>query len=190
MGRYPCAQPHTMRSTLRVLTLSDKVGYARAGPSPYLLAPASDVFSTPTGWPPSNWAYAAVAKLRFTELTKSMCLQCLSRQECDASSLRLPTPQQPLCTRCLGPKEEPVRIRRVKAKRELEEVRDDFITQGYKVKAEGNTSTVMEKKYNGSTGGHIGVALFTVWWTLGIGNLVYWLIVRKSDEVMIKLGAE
>ena len=48
----------------------------------------------------------------------------------------------------------------------------------------------MEKKYNGSTGGHIAVALFTVWWTIGIGNLVYWLIVRKSDEVMIKLGAE
>ena len=83
-----------------------------------------------------------------------------------------------------------VRIRRVKTKRELEEVRDDFITQGYKVKAEGNTSTVMEKKYNGSTGGHIGVLLLTVWFTAGIGNLIYWLIVRKSDEVMIKLGAE
>ena len=83
-----------------------------------------------------------------------------------------------------------VRIRRVKSKRELEEIRDDFITQGYKIKAEGNTSTVVEKKFNGSTGGHIGVALFTVWWTLGIGNLIYWLIVRKADEVMIKIGGE
>ena len=83
-----------------------------------------------------------------------------------------------------------VRIRRVKTKRELEEVRDDFITQGYKVKAEGNTSTVMQKNYNGSLGGHIAVGLFVGWWTLGFANLIYWLIVRKSDEVMIKLGAE
>lgn len=79
------------------------------------------------------------------------------------------------------------RIRHAKNTAELEAVRDDYITQGYSVSNEGQNSTVLKKSSWGTLSGHILVALFTVWWTLGIGNLVYALIVHKEDEVMIKV---
>lgn len=82
------------------------------------------------------------------------------------------------------------RIRHTTTQREFEQTRDEYITQGYKVESEGETGTMMKKSTWGSTAGHIGVALFTVWWTLGLGNLVYALIVHKSDEVMLKLDTE
>jgi hypothetical protein len=79
------------------------------------------------------------------------------------------------------------RIRHAKDQKELEAVRDDYITQGYSVKNEGLNTTILNKSSWGTLSGHILVALFTIWWTLGIGNLVYALIVHKSDEVMIKI---
>lgn len=79
------------------------------------------------------------------------------------------------------------RIRRVSTSREAEQVRDDFITQGYKVKSEGEQTTMMERSSWGTLTGHVLVALLTVWWTLGIGNLVYALAAHKSDAVMIKV---
>ena len=81
------------------------------------------------------------------------------------------------------------RIRHAKDRAELEAVRDDYITQGYAVKNEGENTTLMGKSYWGSLSMHLVVALFTVWWTLGIGNLVYALGAHKSDEVMIKIDA-
>ncbi len=39
----------------------------------------------------------------------------------------------------------------------------------------------------GSMGAHLLVALFTVWWTIGIGNLVYALVAHyTADQVLIK----
>lgn len=82
------------------------------------------------------------------------------------------------------------RIRHAKSVREAEQLRDEYITQGYKVESAGENTTVVKKSTWGSTAGHIGVAVFTVWWTLGLGNLVYALIVHKSDEVLIKVDVE
>jgi hypothetical protein len=81
------------------------------------------------------------------------------------------------------------RIRHAKDRAQAEQMLDEFITQGYKVENSGETGMLVKKSTWGSTAGHIGVALFTVWWTLGLGNLVYALIVHKSDEVMIKIDA-
>lgn len=37
---------------------------------------------------------------------------------------------------------------------------------------------------------HVLVALLTVWWTIGIGNLIYAVIAHfTADQVMIKLDA-
>src|SRR4051794_23611325 len=81
------------------------------------------------------------------------------------------------------------RIRRVADQREAERTRDDMITTGYKVKAEGENSVLMSNAGWGSVGGHIVVALLTVWWTLGLGNLVYALIAHytQGDSVLIKI---
>jgi hypothetical protein len=40
------------------------------------------------------------------------------------------------------------------------------------------------KKNTATTSGHIWVALFTIWWTLGIGNLIYWLANKKTKKIM------
>ena len=79
------------------------------------------------------------------------------------------------------------RIRHAKSVREAEQMRDEFVTLGYKVESTGENTTVVKKSTWGSAPGHIGVALFTIWWTLGLGNLVYALIAHKSDEVLIKV---
>jgi hypothetical protein len=80
------------------------------------------------------------------------------------------------------------RIRRVNSRRELETVRDDFITQGYEVLNEGETSLLMRKSTWGSTGTHVVIGLFTIWWTIGIGNLIYAVVAHSgADQVMLKL---
>lgn len=82
------------------------------------------------------------------------------------------------------------RIRHAATRRELESARDDFITQGYEVLKEGEATTLMRKSTWGSVGIHVLVALLTVWWTIGIGNLVYAVIAHfTADQVMIKLDA-
>lgn len=50
---------------------------------------------------------------------------------------------------------------------------DDEKVEGWKVKQDGDERVVMAKPNYGSGGGHLVVALLTVWWTLGIGNLLY-----------------
>jgi hypothetical protein len=82
------------------------------------------------------------------------------------------------------------RIRHAKSVREAEQMRDEFITLGYKVESSGENTTIVKKTSWGSVSGHLLVALFTVWWTLGLGNLAYALIAHKSDEVLIKTDEE
>lgn len=83
------------------------------------------------------------------------------------------------------------RIRRVDDSREMEKVVDDFITQGFKVKQQGERSTMMKKHTWGSGSGHIVVAALTIWWTLGIGNIAYAIYKHyTSDEVQIKVEGE
>lgn len=80
------------------------------------------------------------------------------------------------------------RIRRVDGQKEMEKVIDDFITQGYKIKNQGERSTLMKKKTWGSGGMHIVVAVLTLWWTLGIGNAVYAIYkYLTAEEVQIKI---
>jgi hypothetical protein len=57
------------------------------------------------------------------------------------------------------------------------------------VKSTGESTTIVAKVYWGSLVGHLLVLLLTVWWTLGIGNLIYALAAHKSDEVLIKVDA-
>lgn len=80
------------------------------------------------------------------------------------------------------------RIRRVVDPREMERVRDDLITTGYTVKSSGSSTTLMSNAGWGTLGTHIIVFLLTVWWTAGLGNLVYAVYAHsKGDEVLIKV---
>ena len=83
------------------------------------------------------------------------------------------------------------RIRRVDDAREMEKVIDDFVTQGYKIKSQGERSSMMKKHTWGSGSGHIVVAALTIWWTLGIGNVAYAIYKnRTAEEVQIKVEGE
>ncbi len=37
---------------------------------------------------------------------------------------------------------------------------------------------------NGSTTGHILIAFFTLWWTLGIGNLIYYFAKNEKKKIL------
>jgi hypothetical protein len=82
------------------------------------------------------------------------------------------------------------RVRHAKSVREAEQLRDEFVTLGYKVESTGEATTVVKKSTWGSVAGHLGVALLTVWWTFGLGNLAYALIAHKSDEVLIRVDTD
>lgn len=80
------------------------------------------------------------------------------------------------------------RIRRVDDQREMEKVIDDFVTQGYKIKSQGERTAMMKKKNFGSVGVHILILIFVGWWTLGIANAVYAAYKYfTADEVQIKV---
>ncbi len=80
------------------------------------------------------------------------------------------------------------RIRRVESQREMDAIVDDYITQGYVSLTTGENTTLLRKKSWGTTGGHVICALLTVWWTIGLGNLIYALIAHYSAEkVLVRL---
>lgn len=50
---------------------------------------------------------------------------------------------------------------------------EDEQTEGWSIDEDGDERVVLVKRGYGTLGGHILVAILTVWWTLGIGNGVY-----------------
>jgi hypothetical protein len=81
------------------------------------------------------------------------------------------------------------RIRRVDSIKEMERVVDDFITQGYKAKSRGEESARLVKEAPKDK--HLLVALLTIWWTFGLGNLLYAVLPSKiEDDVLVRLEAK
>lgn len=50
---------------------------------------------------------------------------------------------------------------------------EDEQTEGWKINEDGDDKVVLYKPNYGSMGGHVLIAVLTVWWTLGIGNALY-----------------
>lgn len=50
--------------------------------------------------------------------------------------------------------------------------------------AEETPEYFLLKRNTASLGGHVLVFILTFWWTLGIGNLVYWLLSNKKKKVV------
>lgn len=85
-----------------------------------------------------------------------------------------------------------MRIRKVRSEKEFEEVLDEYITIGYNEKERGEKTAMMMKTEYGGVSSHILIFAFTIWWTFGLGN-VLWAIYnyyQKSDKVLIKLLEE
>lgn len=80
------------------------------------------------------------------------------------------------------------RLRKVTSKKEMENVIDDFVTQGYIILEQSERNALLKKKTWGIGSGHVICALVTVWFTFGIGNLVYAIISNvNAPKVLLKM---
>jgi hypothetical protein len=83
------------------------------------------------------------------------------------------------------------RVRRVADRQELERAVDEFITRGYKIKADGGSSTRLKEKDWGDAGTHIILALLSGWWTFGLSNVLYAIYkYTTAEEILIKIDSE
>ena len=83
------------------------------------------------------------------------------------------------------------RLRKVSSRKEFDQVLDDYLTQGYEVINQGESSALLRKKTWGTSGGHVLWLLLTVWCTAGLGNLVYALVAHyTAEQVMLRLTEE
>lgn len=66
---------------------------------------------------------------------------------------------------------------------------DDAKVEGWKVSEEQGDRAVMTKPNYGSLGGHTLIALLTVWWTVGLGNVCYaaWKYFTGSDKRVLRV---
>ena len=79
-------------------------------------------------------------------------------------------------------------IRRVESRKEMERTVEDFLTRGYKIKDEGQESMMLKKKNWGTGGMHVVIAVLTIWWTLGLGNVAYAIYkYLTAEEVQVKV---
>lgn len=79
------------------------------------------------------------------------------------------------------------RLRRAGNPGEVENVVDDFVTQGYEILERGENSVMLRKKSWGTGVGHFVVAIFTLWWTIGLGNVLYALFAHyTAEKVLVK----
>lgn len=80
------------------------------------------------------------------------------------------------------------RIRKFETEDKMEEVIDEYITKGYKVKSRGEKNAKVKEKDYGSLGAHILIFILLGWWTLFIANILYAAYkYTSSDEVLLKI---
>ena len=79
-------------------------------------------------------------------------------------------------------------VKRVK-KSEFELEVEDKIAEGYKLESKTNSTAILVKRGYGRAMWHILIGLFTIWWTFGFGNLLYFLYAYfvHKDEVTVKI---
>lgn len=80
------------------------------------------------------------------------------------------------------------RVRRVEDRRTLERSIDEFITRGYRLMSEGESSARLKEKDWGDSVTHVIVVALTGWWTFGLANALYAIYSYvTADEIVIKL---
>ena len=58
-----------------------------------------------------------------------------------------------------------------------------YIANDWKLKEETPEYFLLTRN-NGSTSGHLLVAFFTFWWTLGVGNLIYYFAKKEKKKIL------
>lgn len=58
-----------------------------------------------------------------------------------------------------------------------------YIANDWKLKEETPQYFILTRN-NGSTAGHLIVAFFTLWWTFGVGNLIYYLAKNEKKKIL------
>lgn len=71
---------------------------------------------------------------------------------------------------------------------EFEKQIEDEKVEGWKVKKDGDERVILIKPNYGSLGEHILIALLTLWWTLGVGNVIWaaYRYLTNSAEKIIR----
>ena len=80
------------------------------------------------------------------------------------------------------------RLRKVGSRKEFDTILDDYHTQGYEVLNQGENSTLLRKKTWGTGGGHVICFLLTVWFTMGVGNVLYAVFAHyTAEQILLEL---
>ena len=58
-----------------------------------------------------------------------------------------------------------------------------YIANDWKLKEETPEFFLLTRN-NASTTGHVLIFLFTVWWTLGLGNIIYYLAKKETKKIL------
>lgn len=83
------------------------------------------------------------------------------------------------------------RVRRVSDRKELETSVDEFITRGYKIQSEGESSTRLKEQDWGDADVHVIIAALSGWWTFGLSNALYAIYKHvTAEEIVIKIEGE
>lgn len=83
------------------------------------------------------------------------------------------------------------RLRKVTSIKEMENLIDDYVTQGYEIIERGERSTMVRKKTWGTGAGHVLWGVLTGWFSVGLGNLAYALVAHYgAEKVMLKVDVE
>jgi hypothetical protein len=76
------------------------------------------------------------------------------------------------------------RNRTVESKAELEKEKEEYIQNNYKVAMDDDDYIFVKKKTWGSMTGHFLVAILTIWWSFGIGNILYGLYKSMASDAV------
>lgn len=65
---------------------------------------------------------------------------------------------------------------------------DDARVEGWSVQSQSSDRAVLVKRSYGSAAAHLLVALLTIWWTLGLGNVLYaaYVYFRKPQKRVVR----
>jgi len=65
---------------------------------------------------------------------------------------------------------------------------EDYKVEGWSVKEEHDNRVVMHKPNFGTMIGHLLVAVFTLWWSFGVGNLVYlgFCYLKRTPQTVVR----
>ena len=80
-------------------------------------------------------------------------------------------------------------VKRV-TKKEYENYVEDRVAEGYKLQSKTEREANLVKRNLGKGLWHFIIALLTIWWTFGLGNLVYLLFAYfcRKDEISVKVS--